>query len=44
MQLRALLGQIVSRIPDIHPVGEPEWLRSVWLNAIIRMPVVFLHQ
>lgn len=41
MQLRALLGQIVSRIPDIRPVGEPEWLRSVWFNAIIRMPVDF---
>jgi cholest-4-en-3-one 26-monooxygenase len=41
MQLRALLAQIVSRIPDIHPVGEPEWLRSVWFNAIIRMPVEF---
>lgn len=41
MQLRALLKQIVTRIPDIHPVGEPEWLRSVWFNAIIRMPVKF---
>lgn len=41
MQLRALLKQIVARIPDIHPVGEPEWLRSLWFNAIIRMPVGF---
>lgn len=41
MQLRALLKQIVTRIPDIHSVGEPEWLRSVWFNAIIRMPVEF---
>lgn len=41
MQLRALLKQIVTRIPDIHPVGEPEWLSSVWFNAIIRMPVEF---
>lgn len=41
MQLRALLKQIVTRIPDIHPVGEPEWLRSIWFNAIIKMPVAF---
>ena len=41
MQLRALLKQIVTRIPDIQPVGEPEWLRSIWFNAIIRMPVDF---
>jgi cytochrome P450 len=41
MQLRALLKQIVTRIPDIHPVGELEWLRSIWFNAIIRMPVAF---
>ena len=41
MQLRALLAQIVTRIPDIHPVCEPEWLHSVWFNAIIGMPVEF---
>jgi cholest-4-en-3-one 26-monooxygenase len=44
MQLRALLKQIVMRLPDIHPVGEPEWLRSVWFNAIIRMPVTFTRE
>jgi cholest-4-en-3-one 26-monooxygenase len=41
MQLRALLKQIVTRLPDLHPAGEPEWLRSIWFNAIIKMPVVF---
>ncbi len=41
MQLRALLKEIVTQIPDIHPVGEPEWMRSVWFNAIIKMPVAF---
>lgn len=41
MQLRALLKAIVTKMPDIHPVGEPEWLRSVWFNAIIRMPVAY---
>jgi cytochrome P450 len=41
IQLRALIGEVVRRLPDIHPVGEPEWLRSIWFNAIIRMPVAF---
>mgnify|MGYP000232581079 CR=1 FL=1 len=41
MQLRALLKEIVTQIPDICPVGEPEWLKSVWFNAIIKMPVKF---
>ena len=39
MQLRALLRQLVTRLPDIHPIGEPQWLRSIWFNAIINMPV-----
>lgn len=41
MQLRALIKEIVAQIPDILPVGQPEWLRSVWFNAIVKMPVVF---
>ncbi|MEI6418045.1 MAG: cytochrome P450 [Sphingomonadales bacterium] len=41
MQLRALLKQIVTRLPDLQPVGEPAWLRSIWFNAIINMPVAF---
>ncbi len=41
MQLHALLKQIVTRIPDIHPVGEPTWLHSIWFNAIVNMPVAF---
>ncbi len=41
LQLRALLRQLFTRVPDIHPVSEPQWLRSIWFNAIIRMPVSF---
>lgn len=41
MQLRALIREIVTRLPDIHPSREPEWLRSIWFNAIISMPVEF---
>ena len=38
--MKALLKQIVTRLPDIRVV-EAEWLRSIWFNAIIRMPVEF---
>ena len=41
MQLKALLTEIVTRIPDIHPNGEKAMLRSIWFNAIVRMPVAF---
>ncbi|MCY4356259.1 MAG: cytochrome P450 [Gammaproteobacteria bacterium] len=40
-QLAALLKQIITRIPDIHPVGEKEMLNSIWFNAILKMPVEF---
>ena len=40
LQLKALLKQIVTRIPDIRVV-EAQWLRSIWFNAIIHMPVEF---
>ena len=41
IQLDALLREILSRIPDIRPDGEAEMLRSIWFNAVIRMPVAF---
>ena len=40
-QLTALLKEIVTRIPDIRPDGEMEMLRSIWFNAIVKMPVAF---
>ncbi|MDD9998989.1 MAG: cytochrome P450 [Rhodospirillaceae bacterium] len=40
-QLAALLKEIVTRIPDIHPNGELEMLESIWFNAVVRMPVAF---
>ena len=41
MQLKALIRQLVTRLPDLKPAGEPRWLSSIWFNAIIEMPVVF---
>lgn len=40
LQLKALLQQIVTRLPDIRVV-EADWLRSIWFNAIVHMPVEF---
>ena len=40
-QLKALLREIVTRIPDMRPAGGMEMLRSIWFNAIIRMPVKY---
>ncbi|HZK99014.1 MAG TPA: cytochrome P450 [Caulobacteraceae bacterium] len=41
MELHALLKQIVTRIPDFRITGEPEWLRSIWFNAVTRLPIAF---
>ncbi|WP_441232045.1 cytochrome P450 [Tardiphaga sp. 215_C5_N2_1] len=41
MQLKHLLKLIVTRIPDIHPVGDTKQLRSIWFNAIMEMNVEF---
>ena len=41
IQLRLLLEQIVTRIPNIRPASPPKYLRSIWFNAIIDMPVTF---
>ena len=41
MQLKALLTEIITRLPDIHPSGDMEMLRTIWFNGIINMPVEF---
>lgn len=41
IQLFHLLKQIVTRVPDIRPIGEFEMLRTIWFNGIINMPVTF---
>ena len=40
-QLRALLSQWITRLPDFSIDGEMEMLRSIWFNAVIKMPVKF---
>ena len=41
IELYALLKQVVTRMPDYEITGEPQWLRSIWFNAITRLPVAF---
>ena len=42
MQLTALLMEIITRIPDIKPVGDVEKpLRSIWFHTVMNMPVRF---
>lgn len=41
MQLKALLKEVITRIPDIRPAGEMKMLRTIWFNGIINMPVTF---
>ncbi|MEM7020000.1 MAG: cytochrome P450 [Pseudomonadota bacterium] len=41
MQLKHLMKQVITRVPDIHIAGDTEMLRSIWFNAILKMPVEF---
>ncbi|MGI9326310.1 MAG: cytochrome P450 [Pseudomonadales bacterium] len=43
-QLKALLTEIYTRIPDIRIDGEKEMLKSIWFNAVMKMPVRFSPQ
>lgn len=40
-QLYALLKEIIQRVPDIKPTGDPTWMASIWFNAITNMTVEF---
>jgi len=40
-EIKATMRQIVNRIPDIELAGEPERLKSDFVNGIKRMPVRF---
>ncbi|TFU05493.1 cytochrome P450 [Polymorphobacter arshaanensis] len=41
MQLKHLLMEVITRIPDFRIVGEPTYLRSLWFSAILNMPIEF---
>lgn len=41
LQLRLLLKEIYTRIPDIEPTEKPDYLNSIMFNGLRRMPVRF---
>ena len=41
MQMQALLTRLYTRLPDLQPEGEIEFLKSIWFSAPINMPVRF---
>lgn len=41
MELRLIFEQIVSRLSDVRPAGEPERLRSNFIGGIKHLPVAF---
>ncbi len=41
LELHALLKQIVTRIPDFRISGDVQRLRSIWFDAITKLPVQF---
>ncbi|MEM7221196.1 MAG: cytochrome P450 [Pseudomonadota bacterium] len=40
-QLQAMLRELLTRLPDIRPVGDKKMLNSIWFNAVMEMPVAF---
>jgi len=41
LQLKAIVGELYRRLPDIETVGEPEYLTSTFINGIKRQHVRF---
>jgi len=39
IELHALLSCILERMPDFELTGQPEWLPSIWFNAITKFPI-----
>jgi cholest-4-en-3-one 26-monooxygenase len=39
IELHALLLRILERMPDYELAGQPEWLASIWFNAITKFPI-----
>ncbi|MCY4037594.1 MAG: hypothetical protein OXF64_09115, partial [bacterium] len=40
-ELRLIFQEIADRMPDIHRVGEPEWLRSNFIGGVKHLPVAW---
>ena len=40
-QLQTIFRELFTRLPDIHMVGEPDYLRSNFINGIKHLNVEF---
>jgi methyl-branched lipid omega-hydroxylase len=41
LELRVLFGEVVRRMPDVKPAGEPQRLASNWANMLTSIPIRF---
>ncbi|BBY64654.1 cytochrome P450 [Mycolicibacterium helvum] len=41
MEIKLIFNEIANQIPDISKLGEPERLRSGWLNGVKELPVAY---
>jgi cytochrome P450 len=40
-EVTVMFRELLTRIPDIHTTGEPQRLRSMFINGIKHLPVAF---
>ncbi len=41
LEIELIFNAIADVMPDIHKAGEPERLRSGWINGIKKCPVAY---
>lgn len=41
MEIKLIFNEIANQIPDISKLGEPERLRSGWINGVKELPVAY---
>ncbi|HZU73436.1 MAG TPA: cytochrome P450 [Acidimicrobiales bacterium] len=44
MEIEAMLGEVLTRLPDLEVAGEPEWLQSNFISGLKHLPVRFSPQ
>jgi cytochrome P450 len=42
LEIEILLREMLTRMPDVRPAGEPEWLRSTFISGPRHLPVAFV--
>ncbi len=41
LEIRVMLREIFTRLPDIQPAGPPQWLASNFISGLTRLPVKY---